>query len=340
MTHALRLTLLTLTLTLTAGCSCGEDPPAPAAAPPVVAAPTPKLAPADTLEGKLEALRAAAKTLPEGAAEREAALPSLVDLARAVGDSGLKANRADVVAAAAELAGEAGADRFAGALLQRATGLLDPTVAGKHHLWALASVREEEGRVLEAVSLRERAVHTEPTTPSEWIGLSRGYLLADRVGPARAAVTRGLRVHADHAGLRVQGAEVMLVSGRAEQALGIVEEILAAQPDDLAARLVQAESLLVLDRAAEAAKVSVGGPEDAWTHVFAAAVAPAGAGRTKSLARAAELAGDCPCTAEERAAIAWVQGWKAGAPIAPRARKHPNAVAPKLAAPKATPTPQ
>lgn len=331
--------LLTLTLTLSlalgAGCTCGAPPTPEAVAP--TPAPTPA-APADPLLGQLNGLRAAAAQLPSDGPERAAAVGSLVDLARAVGDAGLTADRSDVVAAAAKVAGDAGEARFAGALLQRATGLLNPATAGKDHLWALAQVRRDEGRVLEAVSLLERAVHVEPTTPAEWIGLSAGYLLADRVGPARAAITRGLRSHEGDASLRVQGAEVMLVSGRAGQALGIVEEILATVPDDFAARLVRAESLLVLGRLddATAAAAGLSTVEDAWAFIIQGAVAAArgqGTARDEALRKAEELAGDCPCTQAERAAVAWARALPPGEAVTPRSRAHPSAQGPRLAAP-------
>ncbi len=333
MTASSRFVLtLTLTLTLTslAGCTCGDRAAAPTAPTPIPAAtPTP-----DPLEAQLAALRAAAAQREPGVDDLE----TLVDLARAVGDAALKAGRADVVAAAADVARTAGADRFAGALLQRATGLLDPAAAGKDHLWALARMRTDEGRVLEAVSLLERAVHSEPTTPAEWIGLSEGYLLADRVGPARAAVTRGLRAHEGDRALRAQGAEVMLVSGRADQALGVVDEVLAEAPDAFGAKLVRAECLLVLGRLddAVAQAAALAEVEDAWTLVIRGAVAGAkgdSTARDAALDSAAALAGDCPCTATERAAIAWARAIAPGAPITPRPRAHPDAVEPTLAAP-------
>ena len=335
-----RLTLLfTLCSVLAAGCTCGEAP-APdvtAVTPEPSAAPTPRV-PVDPLAGQVDALRAAAAQVAPDGPDRAAALASLVDLARAVGDAGLASDRADVVAIAAQVAGDAGSTRFAAALLQRATGLLDPAAAGKDHLWALAQIRRDEGRVLEAVSLLERAVHVQPTTPAEWIGLSAGYLLADRVGPARAAVTRGLREHEGNEALRVQGAEVMLISGRAEQALGIVDEILAGSPDDFASKLLRAETLLVLGRLDEA-KVqaeSLSTVEDAWASVMQGAIAAAdgdGAARDVALAAAETLAGDCPCTRAERAAVTWVRTLKAGKPVIARSRVHPDAVQPRLADP-------
>jgi tetratricopeptide (TPR) repeat protein len=328
--------VLTLTLTPLAGCTCGDSPPTPA---PVAATPSPTPeAPTDPFVDQLKALSAAAASLPEAGPDREAALASLVNLARAVADAALEAKRADALAEAAEIARQAGADRFAGALLQRATGLLDPAEAGKDHLWALARVRTDEGRVLEAVSLLERAVHVEPTTPAEWVGLSRGYLLADRVGPARAAVTRGLRVHADNLPLKTQGAEVMLVSGRAAQALGILDTVLAADPDAFGAKIVRAECLLVLGKLQAAAQQAgeLGTGDDAWSWIIRGAIFQVtgdGSARDEALSAAATIAGDCACTQAERAAIEWAKKLPYGGPTTPRARVHPNAKAPKLATP-------
>ncbi len=325
---------LALTLTL-AGCTCGK-PSAPE--PPVVQpSPTP-VAPVDPLASQLEALASAAAQVPAEGPDRAAAVRALTDLARALGELGLKADRADVVAAAARATGDAGEVRFAGALLQRATGLLDPATAGKDHLWALAGLRRDEGRVLEAVSLLERGVHVDPTTPAEWVGLSEGYLLADRVGPARAAVTRGLRAHDGDLALRTQGAEVMLTSGRADQALAILDEILVADPASFGAKIVRAEALLVLGRLDDAAAQAdaLATAEDAWASVIRGAVAAArgdAAARDAALASAEALAGDCPCTASERAAVGWARALVAGQPVVARSRAHPNAVQPRLADP-------
>ncbi len=215
---------------LLVGCTCGDKPaeaPAPAATPTVAAEPTP--AP-DPFLAALASLREQAGALPSGEA-RAAAATALVDASRTLGNQAITDHRPDVVSGVAEILRGAGEAQFAGALLQRAKGLLDPATDGTAHLVTLAALRKEEGRLLDSASLLERALRVPPTTPELWIELSRVYSALDRPGPARAAVTRGLRQHADNVELTVQGAEVILLSGRPDQAIATLEPLLEAHPD-------------------------------------------------------------------------------------------------------------
>ena len=83
-----------------------------------------------------------------------------------------------------------------------------------------------------------------PTTPALWIELSSVYAGLERLGPARAAVTRGLRLHEGDVDLTVQGAEIILLSGRPDQALATLQPLLAAHPEHagLAAAIERARS--------------------------------------------------------------------------------------------------
>jgi tetratricopeptide (TPR) repeat protein len=250
-----------------------------------------------------------------------------VDEARVLGDEAIEAKRTDSAAEIGRILMEGGEARFAEAFLQRCMGLLKPAEAGKHHIYPLAQLRRADGRALEAASLYERAIDVEPTTESEYVGLSDLYLAADRIGPARAAVSRGLRKHEGSVVLKVQGAKVALLDGKAEEAMASVVEVLAGSADDVAAQLVQIEAMLALGKLSESKASSTAlreeFPADAWGWIFGGAIAALeGEVKTSSelLDQAAELAGDCPCTHEERLAIAWASTLRPADRCAPRSR--------------------
>lgn len=279
-------------------------------------------APVDLLQQELDALREQVADLPE---EAGAEAETFVAHAREIGDVALTERRPDISAQLGDLLVEAGEVDFAGAVLQRAVGLMKPDEFGKDHLYALARIRRAQQRPIEAASLYERAVHSEPTAAAEFVGLSDHYLAADRIGPARAAVTRGQRVHPDSPMLAVQGAEVAMLAGELDEALAAAGATLLADPTDFGARLVRVETLLAageLDQATAAATALRDElPEEPWGWILGAAAQRATGGQgTDLLSQARELAGDCACTREERLAIDWAAAVQLGARVTPRSR--------------------
>jgi len=282
-----------------------------------------------SFEDRVEALRVLAEKLQLSAPEDQIVelRRRFVDEARSLGDEAIVSKQTGSAAEIGRILMEGGEARFAEAFLQRCMGLLKPAETGKHHIYPLAQLRRADGRALEAASLYERAIDVEPTSEAEYVGLSDLYLAADRIGPARAAVSRGLRKHEGSTVLKVQGAKVALLDERAEEAMSSVSEVLAASPEVVAAQLVQIEAMLALGKLAEARALSTTlreeFPADAWGWVFGGAVAALQgdvSGAAELLDQAAELAGDCPCTHEERLAIAWVGKLKPADRVAPRSR--------------------
>jgi predicted Zn-dependent protease len=146
--------------------------------------------------------------------------------------------------------------------------------------------------------------------------------------------------------LKVQGAKVAVLDGKAQEALKVANEVLSARPEDVAAQLVQIEALLAMGKIDDAKRTSDTlrneYPADAWGWIFGGAVAAA-QGQARDavdlLEQAAELAGTCPCTHEERLAISWARTLKQGQQISPRSRAEEQKVATR-AAPSPTPAPQ
>ncbi len=304
-------------------------PPPDEVAPEPVVQPTPsEEAASDPLADELDLLRQEAGRVEPRAegAERTPDGETFIAHAREIADEALAERRPDVSAAVGDILVEVGEVDFAGAVLQRAVGKMKPDASGKDHVYALARVRRAQRRPLEAASLYERAVHVAPTSAAEFVGLSDHYLASARPGPARAAVTRGLREHPDSRMLAVQGAEVAMLSDELDQALTAADEVLAADPSDFGARLVRLETLLAQGQleqvSVDAAALRDQVPEDAWGWIFGAAVERAQGGEgTDLLEKAREIAGDCPCTREERLAIEWATAVQAGANVAPRVRE-------------------
>ncbi len=340
------LVLVVGTLAFLATKQRGHPQGQPASVPTVgVAETTKEVEPEESssFDDRLEALRSQAERLQLSAPEEqlEAARRSFVNDARTLGDEAIEAKRTDRVAEIGRILMDGGEGRFAEAFLQRCMGLLKPAAAGKDHIYPLAQLRRADGRALEAASLYERAIDVEPTTAAEYVGLSDLYLAADRMGPARAAVSRGLRKHGGSTLLAVQGAKVALLDGKAQEGLDVAVELLKAEPEDVAAQLVQIEALLALGKISEANAASSAlrdeFPADAWGWIFGGVIAAA-QGKAQlaleMLDQATELAGDCACTHEERLAIAWAARLKSGEQVAPRSRaedqKQPKGTAKSL----------
>ncbi|HCP45956.1 MAG TPA: hypothetical protein DIU15_07940 [Deltaproteobacteria bacterium] len=282
--------------------------------------------------GQLRQRSEALAGLPEGP-QREEVVRKLLTESKEVGNHAIAAHRADLTARIGQMLIDVNETKFAEAFLQRSVGLLKPAEHGKDAMYPLAQVRRASGRPLEAASLYERAIDIEPTMPAEFVGLSDLYLAAGRMGPARAAVTRGLARHKESVDLAVQGAKVALLDGKAPEAATSLRTILQSQRNHVGAQLVFVEALLATGALAEASREAEGlradFPEDPWGWIFGGAVLRATGeleeGSTM-LARATELAGDCPCTHEERLTIAWASELSKAPQVAPRARTEiPNA---------------
>lgn len=292
---------------------------------------------ADPQDAPVSAVEATPEEAPDELGERLAVLLQEADglaesdrdlfttHARELADAALGAQRPDISAGVGRALADSGDLGLAGAVLQRAVGLMKPDEVGKDHLYALATVRRAQGRPIEAASLYERAVHAPPTLASEFVGLSEHYLAADRPGPARAAVTRGLREHPGDRMLRVQGAEVEMLTGRLDLALTQFETLLQDDPTDIDARLLRIEAMLAAGEL-EAGGVAAAAfldeyPDDAWGWIFSAAARRAGGEPARDqIEKADELASDCTCKRTEQRAVAWVRTVGEGATVPLRSR--------------------
>lgn len=317
------LALLSLSVVLAAcGDRCGAQDPA---------TPTPAAEPAtpqDPLADRLAELEKLGAALPPGGDAASPEREAFRTAARALGEEAITAQRADIAASVGRVLTAKGERGLAEAFLQRSVGLVQPAKSGvKDHLFPLAELKRSQGHILEAASLFERAIDVDPTAPSEFVGLSDLYLAAGRIGPARAAVTRGLARHPEAPALLSQGAEVELLAGDLEKARAGVSAARAKDADDLGARILEVEIALAageLDAAttgATALRTAV--PDSSWGWTFGAVAARARgdvAAAEPLLQRALEVAGDCPCTHEDRLAIAWAGTVVAGPQVAPRVR--------------------
>jgi tetratricopeptide (TPR) repeat protein len=281
----------------------------------------------DPWDASVGLLRQAAAELssrdPDGS--RDAGRESFLDHARELADEALIDKRPDVSASVGRILVEADEQDFAGAILQRAVGLMKADEFGEAHYYALAEVRRAQGRPVEAASLFERVVHAPPTLAAEFVGLSEHYLAADRPGPARAAVDRGLREHPDDVMLRTQGAKTALLRSDLAVALAATVELLTEDPGNLGARLVQVEAQLAAglidDAVRSSAALRAEFPDEAWGYIFGAAAARLrGDSAAVWLETAVELAGDCLCTRDQRLAIEWADRVGMGSAAAPRSR--------------------
>jgi tetratricopeptide (TPR) repeat protein len=303
---------------------------------PAVTSEAPQATP-DPLQDRLHGIRQGVGALPPIASSADPTAPpgpereGFRENARALGEDAIGQGRADVAAEVGRVLIDAGETRLAEAFLQRAVGLMKPADGKKDHIYPLAQLKRAAGRPLEAASLYERAIDAEPTAPMEFVGLSDLYLAAGRMGPARAAVTRGLAKHADARPLLVQGAKVELLGGDPAKALAAIDGILAQDAQDLAARLVRLEALLAAGRLEEgqsaAAALTTQLPDNAWGHIYTSVIARAKGDTAASdagLARARDIAGACPCTHEERLAIQWAEGVQPGTTVPARARTEPS----------------
>ncbi|MCP4867548.1 MAG: tetratricopeptide repeat protein [Proteobacteria bacterium] len=257
---------------------------------------------------------------------------SFVAHARELADEALVDKRPDVSAQVGRILVEADEVDFAGAVLQRAVGLMKADEFGEDHYYALAEIRRSQGRPVEAASLLERVVHAPPTLAAEFVGLSDHYLASGRPGPAKAAVSRGLREHAADPMLRTQGAKVAMLQGDLVGAIASADALLAEDPNNLAARLVKVEAQIgagqIVEASAAAAALREDLPAEAWGYIYGAAVARVGGDPAKEwIAAATELAGDCPCTHDQRLTIAWASQVRQGAASAPRDRGEVSASA-------------
>jgi hypothetical protein len=327
--------ILVSSLVLLGGClsRCGSDTPtSEPSAPEAVVEP---VTPSDPVLAELAVLAERGVDLPPATpgvviAEREVFRRDVLLL----GNKAIEEKRMDVVLGVSDVLTAAGEVDAATAFLQRSVGLVKPAAGNKAHLLRLAEVKRINGKPLEGASLLERAVDIEPSTAADFIGLSRVYLAAGRPGPARAAVTRGLRKHAGDPGLALQGAEVKLVTGDAAAAL-------AALPGDAPAGLaadvlrVKAEALLVSGDAAGAAtaakELSGLDAESPWGPLLGGASARSlGQDGSAQLAQAAGLAGTSRSGYDARIALTWAEALTKGDAISPW---------PRLTGPPPTPKP-
>ncbi len=327
--------ILVSSLVLLGGClsRCGSD--APTDEPSTPQAVVEPVTPSDPVLAELAALAERGVDLPAATpgaviAEREVFRRDVLLL----GNKAIDEKRMDVVLGVSDVLTAAGEVDAATAFLQRSVGLVKPAAGNKEHLLRLAEVKRINGKPLEGASLLERAVDIEPSTASDFIGLSKVYLAAGRPGPARAAVTRGLRKHADDPGLALQGAEVKLVTGDAAGALAALP---ANAPPALVSDVlrVKAEALLVSGDAAGAAaaakELTALDAESPWGPLLGGAAAGAlGEDGSAQLAQAEGLAGAGRAGHDARIALTWAEALTSTEALSPW---------PRLTGPAPTPKP-
>ena len=219
-----------------------------------------------------------------------------------LGNRALEERRMDLVVGAAEALRRAGEIDGAAAFLQRAGGLTAKESVGNEHQRALARLKVQQGRALEAASLLERLIDGESPAAGDFAMLSWAYLAAGRPGPARAAVTRGQRVHPQAEALKVQAAEVKLVSDGPEAALAALDGLTGEQ----ALRLVAEAKLVSGDsagaRAAASSLVSEH-PDSPWGPLLLAAIG--GPGTDDKLGEARDLAARSLDGSDALRALGW-----------------------------------
>lgn len=312
------------------------DPVAPPADPAVGTVPAPGAEPAEAREDPWQASVQLLRDEAGGVSprnddgSRQEDREAFIAHARELADEALLDKRPDVSADVGRILVEADETDFAGAVLQRAVGLMKAEEFGEAHYYALAEIRRSQGKPVEAASLLERVVHAPPTLAAEFVGLSEHYLASGRPGPAKAAVTRGLREHPDDPMLRTQGAKVAMLQGDVPTALGTARGLLEEDPGNLAARLVRVEAQIagghLVEATAEAASLRDEFPTEAWGYIYGAAAARVGGDPAAEwLATATELAGDCLCTHDQRLAIAWAAAVRQGGAAPPRDRSEVSA---------------
>lgn len=300
------LTTSAAALLFLAGCDgCGDGggetaPVAVDAEPTAAAEPTP--AP-DPMKDELAGIADRATRLPpavEGSvvAERE----SFRRDALLLGNRALEERRMDLVVGTAEALRRAGEVDGAAAFLQRAAGLTAKESVGSEHQRALARLKVQQGRALEAASLLERLIDGEAPAPEDFAMLSWAYLAAGRPGPARAAVTRGQRVHPQAEVLKVQAAEVKLVAEGPEAALPELDGLAGEQALRLAA-----EAKLISGDAEGARAVATtlvsDHPDSPWGPLLLAAIG--GPGTDDKLGEARDLASRSLDGSDARRALDW-----------------------------------
>ena len=329
-------------LATSAGClgRCGEEaPPDDPVEPPAVVEPA---TPADPVLAALAALADRVPGLPapidgQVVAEREVFRRDALVL----GNQAVDDKRMDVILGIGDLLSDAGEDASATAFLQRSVGLIKPAPGEKAHLLALADVKRVAGQALEGASLMERAIDIEPSEALDFIELSRMYVAAGRPGPARAAVTRGLRKHAGDPGLALQGLEVRLVGG---DAAAVVAELPAEVPPALTTwhLRLRAEALLVQGDAAAAqgvaAEIATADESSPWGPLLtAAALARQGKDAATPLARASGLAATGRKHHDARVALPWAESMQPDGPVSPWPRVPQEETPPAPAAPVVLP---
>lgn len=323
------------------GCGgCGDKDTSSPDATPAAEATTPEATPAEPVTPadpelqKLAALMETAASLPAPGAEDRQPREAFRREALTLGNAAI-GTRMDVVVGVAEALWVAGEAETAAAFLQRTVGMTRDKEVGSDHMHALARLKVELDAPLEGASLMERAIDREAASPGDFAMLSWTYLRAGRLGPGRAAVRRGLRKHPDAPELAVAGAVVMVVEGRAADAL--VEVASAADSGNVAALRARGEAQLASgDRAAVKATADAlakAAPENPWGPLLTAALG--GPGRADALGKARALASKGLEWVDARDALDWAGAVGEGAAVWPRHPDLEGAAAPKESAPVA-----
>ena len=127
---------------------------------------------------------------------------------------------------------------------------LKPDHAGAHV--NLGIVRQQQGRLAEALTLYERAVALNPALPEAWIDLGALLLQLRRLGEAEKALATAVRLAPNDVATQLNLGNLRLEQGRLDDAMALYQTVLTAEPNHAAALLNLGRALKELGRPAEA----------------------------------------------------------------------------------------
>jgi len=127
---------------------------------------------------------------------------------------------------------------------------LKPDHAGAHV--NLGIVRQQQGRLAEALTLYERAAALKPAMPEAWTDLGALLLQLQRLAEAEKALMTAFRLAPADVATQLNLGNLRLEQDRIEEAMALYQLVLTTQPNHIAATLNLGRALKELGRPAEA----------------------------------------------------------------------------------------
>lgn len=127
---------------------------------------------------------------------------------------------------------------------------LKPDHAGAHV--NLGIVRQQQGRLAEALALYERAVGLKPAMPEAWTDLGALLLQLRRLDEAEKALGTAFRLAPTDVATQLNLGNLRLEQGRLDEAMALYQTVLNAEPNHAAAMLNLGRALKELGRPADA----------------------------------------------------------------------------------------